>query len=193
MKALIIASIASTLLNVGLTAQTQPPAPQGPSKPPFTISSPGFEDGGVIPDKFTAPTPTQFQNSPPLVWRNTPEGTASFVLLVHDLDGAINHRTDDVTHWLIYNIPGTANGLSEGVSAVAQLPDGSVQAPNQRKTPGYLGPGARGIYHHYSYELFALDTKLSLPIDAPRADVFNAMQGHVLGKAVIVGKYVRKD
>jgi Raf kinase inhibitor-like YbhB/YbcL family protein len=115
----------------------------------------------------------------------------SFVLLLHDLDGAMNHRTDDVTHWLVYNIPGTATSLPEGISPAPELPDGSVQAPNQRKTPGYLGPGARGKYHHYTFELYALDTKLTLPVEALRADVFNAMQGHVLDKAVLVGKYKR--
>jgi Raf kinase inhibitor-like YbhB/YbcL family protein len=168
-------------------------APTGSHKPHFSLSSSGFEDCGVIPEKFTGPTPTSFQNTPPLEWTNTPPGTVTFVLLLHDPEGVINHGTDDVTHWLIYNIPGSATGLPEGIPPGAQLPDGSVQAPNQRKTPGYLGPGVRGIYHHYTFELYALDTKLYLPTDASRAQVFSAMQGHVLDKAVLVGKYMRPE
>jgi len=192
MKTSIALLIATAVVSMTVSMTAQSAAPQAP-KPPFSMTSTGFEDGAVLPDKFTAPTPTEFQASPPLAWSNTPEGTVSFVLLLHDLEGTINHRTDDVTHWLIYNIPGTAKGLPEGVSPVAQLPDGSVQAPNQRKAPGYLGLGARGIYHHYAFELFALDTKLNLPIEASRTDVFNAMQGHIQGKAVLLTKYVRKD
>jgi Raf kinase inhibitor-like YbhB/YbcL family protein len=174
------------------TAQTAA-APAGSHKPHFSLSSPGFEDGAVIPEKYTGPTPTSFQNSPPLAWINAPQGTVTFVLLLHDLEGAINHSTDDVTHWLIYNIPGNATSLPEGIPPGSQLPDGAVQAPNQRKTPGYLGPGVRGIYHHYTFDLYALDTKLNLPIDASRAQVFGAMQGHVLDKAVLVGKYMRPE
>jgi Raf kinase inhibitor-like YbhB/YbcL family protein len=186
----LVAAVVSMAVSITVQAQS---ATQSAPKPPFAMTSSGFEDGGILPDKFTAPTPTEFQTSPPLAWSKTPEGTVSFVLLVHDLEGAINKRTDDITHWLIYNIPGSTSTLAQGVQPVAQLPDGSVQAPNQRKTPGYLGPGARGIYHHYTFELYALDTKLTLPIDAPRADVVNAMQGHILGKAVLMARYMRKD
>lgn len=193
MKRSIVLIATAISMTLRLMAQAPSTPQQSQAKPPMSLSSTGFNDGGIIPNTFTAPTPTQFQNSPPLAWDNAPAATVSFVLLLHDLDAAINHRTDDVTHWLIYNIPGTATGLPEGISPAAQLPDGSIQAPNQRKTPGYLGPGARGSYHHYTFELFALDTKLNLPSDASRIDVFNAMQGHVLEKAVLVGKFMRKD
>jgi Raf kinase inhibitor-like YbhB/YbcL family protein len=186
-------AVSMTSLSAQSQQAAQSASPQGSPKPPFSLISTGFDDGGILPEKFTAPTPTQFQNSPPFAWSNTPEGTASFVLLLHDVDGAVNKRTDDVTHWLIYNIPGSVSSLAEGVHPVVQLPDGSVQAPNQRKTPGYLGPGARGIYHHYVFELYALDVKLNLPTDAPRAEVFSALQGHVLGKAVLVARYKRTD
>jgi Raf kinase inhibitor-like YbhB/YbcL family protein len=200
----VLWAAAGILLLSGFAAAVQAPlpatsgaqtaaAPGASHKPHFSLSSSGFDDGGVIPEKFTGPTPTSFQNTPPLEWINTPPGTVTFVLLLHDPEGVIDHGTDDVTHWLIYNIPGTATHLPEGIPPGAQLPDGSVQAPNQRKTPGYLGPGVRGIYHHYTFELYALDTKLNLPTDASRAQVFSAMQGHVLDKAVLVGKYMRPE
>ena len=56
-----------------------------------------------------------------------------------------------------------------------------------------MGPGAppAGPYHHYTFELFALDTKLDLGADATRADVLNAMQGHIIGKGVLVGRFHR--
>jgi Raf kinase inhibitor-like YbhB/YbcL family protein len=193
--ALILFGTVSMASNLVAQSQSvvQPASQQSSPKPPFSLTSTGFDDGGIIPAKFTAPTPNEFQNSPPLAWSNTPDGTVSFVVLLHDLDGAVNRRTDDVTHWLIYNIPGSATNLSEGVQPLVQLPDGSVQAPNQRKTPGYLGPGARGIYHHYAFELYAIDIKLNLPSDSSRADVFNAVQGHILGKAVLMARFKRTD
>ena len=55
---------------------------------------------------------------------------------------------------------------------------------------GYLGPGApAGPYHHYTFDLYALDTKLSLGPDATRDDVLKAMDGHILGKAVLIGRF----
>ena len=102
-------------------------------------------------------------------------------------------KTDDVLHWLIFNIPGTATSLQEGVPAQAQLPDGSIQSLNQSKKVGYLGMGAAAVgpYHHYTFELFALDTKLSLGPDATQTDVMQAMDGHILMKGVLVGRFHR--
>jgi hypothetical protein len=79
------------------------------------------------------------------------------------------------------------------VPAVAQLPDGSVQSLNQSKKVGYMGMGAAAVgpYHHYTFELYALDTKLSLGPDATQADVLNAMEGHILMKGVLVGRFHR--
>src|SRR5262249_43902396 len=99
----------------------------------------------------------------------------------------------DVLHWMIFNIPGSAHELAEGVPANAQLADGTVQAKNRRGAVGYMGPGAgaAGPYHHYTFELFALDTKLDLGLDATREDVLKAIDGHILGKAVVFGRFHR--
>jgi Raf kinase inhibitor-like YbhB/YbcL family protein len=159
------------------------------------MSSPAWEDGGVIAEKYTqAASPTA--PSPALNWSQVPPGTQSFVLLMHDPEAALNKGGKmDITHWLIWNIPGTATGLPEGVPA-GDRPDGSRQV--SLRSGGYMGPGAPpGPYHHYTFELFALDTKLDVPAGAPqqagetRTAVFNAMEGHVLGKAVLVARFHR--
>ena len=77
--------------------------------------------------------------------------------------------------------------------ADARLADGTVQAKNVRGAVGYLGPGAPAVgpHHHYTFELFALDTKLELTPDATRAEVLNAIDGHILGKGVLVGRFHR--
>ena len=94
---------------------------------------------------------------------------------------------------MIFNIPGTARDLPEGVPANATLADGTINAKNLRGAVGYMGPGAPppGPHHHYTFELFALDTKLDLGADATRADVLKAMQGHIVQKAVLVGRFHR--
>ena len=164
---------------------------RGPQAPPLLMTTTAFEDGGIIPAKFAG----QMGVSPEFKWSQVPMGTQSFVLLMHDPDVALQRSTLDVTHWLAWNIPGTSTGLPEGVMAMPELPDGTRQV--SLRSNGYMGPGApaTGPYHHYTFELFALDTKLEIPVATPqdaaatRAAVMKAIDGHALGKAVLVGRF----
>jgi Raf kinase inhibitor-like YbhB/YbcL family protein len=166
----------------------------GPANPPLMMTTTAWEDGGVIPDKYTQKAAMAV--SPELKWTQVPPGTQSFVLLMHDPEPVLNKGSKmDITHWLIWNIPGTATGLKEGV-AQGELPDGSRQV--SLRSNAYMGPGApAGPYHHYTFELYALDTKLDVPQGTPqqaadtRTAVINAMDGHVLGKAVLVARFHR--
>ena len=184
----VLAVLMSTISGV---AQT--PAAPPPTQPGMTLTSPAFEDGGVIPNKYTSAaengaTPV----SPKLTWSHVPDGVVSFALLVRDPDTTMNKNPTEFVHWMVINIPGTARELPEAIPAQATLPDGSIQAAlTQRKRVGYMGMGARapGPYHHYTFELFALDTKLSLGPDFTEADLLKAMEGHVLAKAAMVGRY----
>ncbi len=183
--------LAIASLGIGLA---QAPAGGGEKKaatPGLTLTSSDFEDGGIIPNRFTQADPNAV--SPKLDWTNVPEGTVSFTLIFHDPDAALQKKTDDVLHWMIFNIPGTAKGLPQGVQKVATMPDGTVQGKNRAGNVGYMGPGApaQGPYHHYTFELFALDTKLDLKEDATRADVLKALDGHILGKGVLEGRFHR--
>jgi len=169
---------------------------RGPQTPPLLMTSTAWEDGGVIPDKYTqAAGPTA--PSPALSWSQVPPGTQSFAIIMNDPEPAIPAKSSkmDVTHWLIWNIPGTSTGLPEGVMN-GDLPDGSKQ--QSLRGNGYMGPGAPpGPYHHYTFELYALDTMLEVPQGTPqeaaatRTAVINAMDGHVLGKAVLVARFHR--
>ncbi len=167
-------------------------APQGPG---LTLTSPDVEDGAVIAEKFSmraarGSTPPAL-NSPRLQWTNVPPGTQTFVVLFHDPDVSMQKKLDDVTHWMIFNVPGTATSLPGGIANDAKLTDGSVQIKNTMGGVGYTGPGmgAAGPYHHYTFELYALDTKLDLTDAASRADVLKAADGHILAKAVLAGRY----
>ena len=164
---------------------------KGPAGPGLTLTSPAFADGAEIPNKYTQADANPV--SPKLEWSNVPMGVTSFALIFHDPDVAIGRNVDDVLHWMAFNIPGSARELPEGVPANATLADGTVQAKNLRGGVGFMGPGAPapGPHHHYTFELFALDTKLDLNADASRADVIKAMNGHIVAKAVLVGRFHR--
>jgi Raf kinase inhibitor-like YbhB/YbcL family protein len=187
-----VMALALPLCAAVLTAQAPGGGQKPPARPAMTLTTPAFPDGGQIPVKFTQ---AGEQVSPALNWSNVPEGTQSFVLHMRDPDVARNKTTEDQVHWLIWNIPGTSTGLPEGLPKGEQLPDGSQQI--SASGPVYRGPGApaSGPMHHYTFELFALDTKLDVKAGADawetRATVYKAMQGHILGKAVYVGLFRR--
>src|SRR4051812_35600751 len=96
-----------------------------PATVAMTLTIPGFPDGGQIPVKYSQAAPGVAAGegtSPAMSWANAPAGTQSFFLHMHDLDLARNKTTDDQAHWVVWNIPGTATGLPEGVPKGAQLP-----------------------------------------------------------------------
>lgn len=162
--------------------------PKGPQPPGLTLTSPDIQDGAIIAEKFSM---RANGTSPKLEWTNVPMGTQSFVLLFHDPDVSMQKTMDDVTHWMVFNIPGTAKELAAGIPAEAKLPDGAIQIKNTMGRVGYMGPGMgpQGPYHHYTFELIALDNKLNLPETATRADVMKAVDGHILGVGILAGRY----
>ena len=174
------------------------PTPAPPRTPAMILTTNGWPDGGQIPVKYTQ---AGEQISPELKWTNVPAGTVSFVVNMLDPDVSVQKGTETQPHWIVWNIPGTAAGLPENVPHGAELPDGMRQI--SASGPQYRGPGAaaNGPLHHYTIEVYALDTKVDVtpstnaqPVTAAietRANVMKAMQGHVLGKAVYVGLFRR--
>jgi Raf kinase inhibitor-like YbhB/YbcL family protein len=195
--ALIAAPGVASLLAQAPTGGAQAPAGRAgaPPNPPLLMTTTAFQDGGVIPDKYTQ-VAGPAAVSPALSWSQVPPGTQSFVLLMHDPEPVLNKTSKmDITHWLVWNIPATSTGLPENVPA-GELPDGTRQV--SLRSNAYMGPGAPpGPYHHYTFELYALDIKLEVPQGQPTAAaatrnaVIDAMDGHVLGKAILVGRFHR--
>jgi Raf kinase inhibitor-like YbhB/YbcL family protein len=186
------------LIMIGLSFSCA--AQNAPAAPAMTLTIAGYPDGGRIPVKFSQAAPGVAPGegtSPAIQWANTPAGTQSFVLHMHDMDVTRNKTSDDQVHWVVWNIPASATGLPEGVPKGAQLADGSYQISATGQM--YRGPGApaNGPLHHYVIELYALDSKLdvkpSADAFATRADVIKAIQGHILGKAVYTGLFKRPE
>jgi Raf kinase inhibitor-like YbhB/YbcL family protein len=187
-----VAALATLLTLTGSAAAQAPAAGAAPPRPAMTLTTTAWADGDPIPAKYTQ---AGEQVSPELKWTNTPPGTVTFLLHMLDPDVARNKTTDTQVHWLVWNIPGTATGLPEGVPKGEKLADGSLQT--SASGPVYRGPGApaTGPVHHYTFEIYALDTKLDVGHGADafdtRANVMKAIQGHILGKAVYVGLFKR--
>jgi len=150
------------------------------------IVSDAFEDGGIVPARYScfgANVQPGFRFSDP------PDGTACYALLLHDIDVALDGRAEDGLHWAVWNIPVESEGMAEG-----SVPEGAVVGTNVENRNEYLGPGAPpgARYHHYVFELFALDSLLALPETAGRDELLDAMDGKILGKAAYVGRFKRK-
>ena len=111
---------------------------------------------------------------------------------MHDLDLARNKTTDDQAHWVLWNFPATATGLPANVAGDADLPDGTRQGMNIARKAGYMGPcPPPGLPHHYTLEVYALDTKLDIPASSGRDDLQKALGGHILASGVYNGLFHR--
>jgi Raf kinase inhibitor-like YbhB/YbcL family protein len=148
----------------------------------ITVTSSSFPDGGEIPAKYAG----QQGVSPQLSWSGAPAGTASFVLIMHDVDAALpaSNLATDITHWVVWNIPGSTTSIPEG----GPIPSGANQI--SLRGPQYMGPAppAGHPYHHYIFQIFALNSTLDVPAGAMRADVEKAMEGKILARGAYVGR-----
>jgi len=155
----------------------------------LTINSSAFASNAAIPSLYTCEGKDV---SPPLSWSGAPSATKSFALIVDDPD-APDPSAPKMTwvHWVLYDIPATAVGLPEAVKSAA-LPPGTREGINDWKRTGYGGPCPPIGRHRYFHKLYALDTVLSDLRRPDKAALEKAMQGHILGQAVIVGTYQKQ-
>ena len=153
---------------------------------PFSLRSSNFTANGSIPRKYTC---EGSDTSPALAWSDAPAGTQSFALIVDDPD-APDPKAPRMTwvHWVLYDIPVAMTALAEGVAPDA-LPAGTRQGTNDWKRTGYGGPCPPVGRHRYFHKLYALDIVLPDLGAATKAQVEQAMRGHVLGTAELIGTY----
>lgn len=154
----------------------------------LTLTSSAFAPGGNIPAMHTC---DGNDLSPPLSWSGLPPGTQSLALIVDDPDApdpAAPQRT--WVHWVLYNIPPDCPGLQEGVRS-GDLPPGTREGRNDWKRLGYGGPCPPSGRHRYVHKLYALDILLPDLGHPAKSVLEQAMQGHVLAKAELIGLYQR--
>lgn len=149
---------------------------------PFEISSPAFANGEAIPVDFSC---DGNDASPVLTWTEPPAGTQSFAIIMNDPDAPMGTWV----HWVVYNIPASTRELEENMPAIPELSNGIMQGYTSAKTTGYHGPCPPSGTHRYFFELYALDTMLSLSAKADRKQLLAAMEGHILGNAELMGTF----
>jgi Raf kinase inhibitor-like YbhB/YbcL family protein len=143
------------------------------------LNSMSFTEGGFIPRKHTCDGANV---SPYLTWQSAPEATKSLAIILDDPDAP----SGDFVHWVLFDIPAAFSELREGVQMVG------VPGANSFRKLGYNGPcPPRGPAHRYIFKLYALDQLLRLPPGATKSDLERAMQGHILDRAQLMGRYSR--
>ena len=149
------------------------------------ITSPVFMEGGMIPSKYSCDGQ---DISPPLEWKDIPVGTKSFALIGDDPDAPVGTWV----HWVVYNIPSNITSLNENVKPEKDFKNGMRQGNNSWPKIGYGGPCPPSGTHRYFFRLYALDKVLDLKSGATKAQLLEAMKGHVLAEAPLMGKYKRQ-
>lgn len=159
----------------------------GSSQSEFTLTSPSFLHGDMIPQTFTCDGK---DISPELIWHNPPKNTMSFALICDDPDAP----NGDWVHWVIFDILTTDTSISEAVETVTELPNGIKQGGNSWKNIGYGGPcPPQGKPHRYFFRLYALDSKIDLPAGVSKLTLMNSISEHIIAKAELMGLYQRKE
>ncbi len=152
----------------------------------FDIKSEVFESKGYIPDRYTCDAQ---DFSPPLHWDSIPSNAKSLVLICDDSDAPYNIWT----HWLLFNIPVNISGIKEAISGTELESLGVIKGINDFGKECYRGPCPKqGGVHRYSFKLYAIGEILSLSQGANKKEVVEAMQGHIIAEAKIIGLYRKK-
>ncbi|HEX5044357.1 MAG TPA: YbhB/YbcL family Raf kinase inhibitor-like protein [Candidatus Polarisedimenticolaceae bacterium] len=147
----------------------------------MVLHSEAFAPGAEIPSTYTC---DGSDTAPPLSWSAIPAGARSLVLIVDDPDAP----GGTWVHWIVYNLPPAAKNLAPG----GALPKGALQGRNGWRKTAYGGPCPPSGRHRYSHRLYALDTVLPDLQGPSKATLEQAMEGHVLAQAELIGTYQRK-
>ncbi|MBV9957268.1 MAG: YbhB/YbcL family Raf kinase inhibitor-like protein [Acidobacteria bacterium] len=146
------------------------------------LTSKAFADGALMPAKYSCDGENV---SPPLAWEGVPEKARTLALFVVDPDAPGGR----FTHWVLFNLPASTKELPERLAPEKQVLGSARQGTNDFKKLGYGGPCPPSGEHRYFFKLYALDSELTLDENATRADLLNAMQGHILAQGDLTGKY----
>ena len=138
------------------------------------LTSPAFTHQAIIPQKYTC----QGKDiSPPLTISDIPEGAISLALITDDPDAPMGTWN----HWLIWNIKPTKEIKEDSAPG--------TQGKNSWGRNNYGGPCPPRGKHRYIFKLYALDSKLDLPVGATKSELEKAMVGHILEQTELLGSY----
>jgi Raf kinase inhibitor-like YbhB/YbcL family protein len=168
-------------------AEPEPAEPSGGEPMSLLLKSSAFEHEGEIPTKYTCEGDDV---SVPLAWEGVPEGAKSLALIVDDPDAPDPAAPKTVwVHWVLYDIPPDTGSLAEAQKAP---PAGAREGLNDWKRTGYGGPCPPIGRHRYFHKLYALDKTLGNLGQPTKADLLEAIEGHVLAEGQLIGTYQKK-
>ncbi|PYS32689.1 MAG: YbhB/YbcL family Raf kinase inhibitor-like protein [Acidobacteria bacterium] len=151
----------------------------------FEFTSSEFKQNEAIPKQYTC---DGSDISVPLSWKNAPEGSKSFALIADDPDAP----RGTWVHWVLYDLPADVRELSAAIGREESLQNGAKQGKNDFEKIGYGGPcPPSGSAHRYYFKLYALDQMTGLQSKATKQQLLDAMKGHVLAEAQLIGTYKR--
>ena len=163
----------------------------------ISVTSSAFDHHGMVPEANSAYGDNV---SIDLSWADLPEDTQQLALICDDpIVVEIGMMEQPFVHWVMYNIPASASGLPAGLPSDATLEmdglEGAVNGLNGLRRPGYFGPRppANGQLHAYHFRVYALDDALNLEPGLGKAELLDAMEGHVLATGMLMGHYERKE
>jgi Raf kinase inhibitor-like YbhB/YbcL family protein len=143
------------------------------------ISSPDFIHNQQMLSKLTC---DDANVSPPLIFEEIPSGAKSLALIVDDPDAPMGTWL----HWTVWNIDPSTTDIKESA-----IPQGALEGTTDFGNIGYGGPCPPSGEHRYFFKLYALDTLLDLSQGAKLDELENAMEGHIIDKAELIGLYKR--
>lgn len=146
----------------------------------MTVTSTAFQNNALIPSKYTCDGKNY---NPPLTFSQVPSNAQSLVLIIEDPDAP----SKVFTHWVVYNMPSSTLQILEN-----QVPQNSSQGKTDFGNIGYGGPCPPSGTHRYFFKLYALDTTFNLPEGITKEKVEEAVNGHIIESAEIVGLYKRQ-
>ena len=148
------------------------------------VTSSAFKEGQPIPRPYTC---DGVNISPPLEWTGVPKTAKTIAVIADDPDAP----SGTFVHWVLYNLPAENIGMIENLPTTENLKAGGFQGKNGFQKIGYGGPCPPSGTHRYFFKVYALDNELSLKAGATKPDVEQAMQGHIVAQAQLMGTYSR--
>ena len=194
MRMFLFATVLLTAAACGNSQRTiaPPPTPQASTntagsqqKSDMKLTSTAFKEGEAIPRGYTCDGANV---SPPLEWTGVPKTAKTIAIIADDPDAPAGTWV----HWVLYNLPADGLGLFENTPQTETLNGGGAQGKNDFGKIGYGGPCPPSGTHRYFFKFYALDSELTLKPGATRAEVEQAMEGHIIGQAQLMGTYSRQ-
>jgi Raf kinase inhibitor-like YbhB/YbcL family protein len=148
------------------------------------ITSSAFIEGSMIPKRYTCDAEDV---SPDLAWTGVPEGSKSLALICDDPDAPMGNWV----HWVLFNLPPDIDELHAEIPPEKTLKNSARHGKNDFGRFGYGGPCPPSGTHRYFFKLYALDTRIKLGSGITKAQLLEAMNGHILDEGRLMGKYKR--